>query len=75
MSGSSSSSAAYMPLDPTFLHSFSALQMEVSGVRGDYTGLRDDIHHILDRMDSIDAGITYFQGFMDRPEERERRRI
>jgi len=75
MGGFSSSSAAYMPLDPTFLHSFSALQIEVSSIRGDYTGLRDDFHHLSDRMDSFDAGITYFRGFADRQEERGQRRI
>ena len=74
MGGSSSSSAAYMPLDLTFLHSFSALQMEVSGLRGDYTGLRDDLHHLSDRMDSINASITYFRGFVECQEEREQRR-
>ena len=49
--------------------------MEVSGLRGDYTGLRDGLHHLSDRMDSIDAGITYFRGFADPLEEREQRRI
>ena len=61
--------------DPTFLQSFSALQMEVSGIRGDYTCLRNDVHHLSDRMDSIAAGVTYFRGFVDGQEEREQRRI
>jgi len=52
--GRSSSSMAYMPLDPAFLQSFSALQMEVLGLQEGYTGMRDDLHSLSGHMNSID---------------------
>lgn len=73
--GGSSSSATYMPLDPAFLQSFSTLQVEVSGLREGFTGMRADIGRISGRMDSIEEGVSYFRGFVDRQEEREQRRI
>lgn len=73
--GGSPSSASYMPLDPAFLQSFSNLQMEVSGLRDGFTGMRADLGRLSGRMDSIEDGVSYFRGFVDRQEERERRRI
>jgi len=73
--GGSSSSAAYMPLDPTFLQSFSNLQMEVSGLREGFSGMRHDIQRISGRMDSIEEGVSHFRGYIDRQEQRELRRI
>lgn len=73
--GESSSSAAYMPLDPTFLQSFSSLQMEVSGLREGFSGMRHDIQRISGRMDSIEEGVSHFRGYIDRQEQRELRRI
>ena len=69
--GGSSSSAAYVPFDPTFLQSFSNLQVEVSGLREGFTGMRADLGHLSGRMDSIEEGVSYFRGFVDRQEERE----
>ena len=54
--GRSSCSADYMPLEPTFLQSFSNLQMEVSGLREGFSGMSSDIQHISGRMDSIEEG-------------------
>jgi len=73
--GGSSASAAYMPLDPTFLQSFSNLQVEVSGLREGFTGISADPRHLFGRMDSIEEGVSYFRGFIDRQEEREKQRI
>jgi len=73
--GGSSSWAAYMPLDPTFLQSFSNLQIEVSGLWEDFTGMRADLGRLSGHMDFIEEGVSYFRGFVDRQEERERRRI
>lgn len=73
--GSSSSVAAYMPLDPALLQSFSNLQMEISGLWGYYTGMRDDLHRLSGHMDFIEEGVSYFRNFVERQEERERRRI
>ena len=71
--GGSSSSATYMPLDPTFLQSFFNLQMEVSTLRKGFTGMRADLGHLSGRIDSIKEGVSYFRGFVDRKEEREHR--
>ena len=49
--------------------------MEVSGLRGHYAGMRDDLHRLSGRMDSIKEGVSYCRGFVDRLEEREQRRI
>jgi len=73
--GGSSSLAVYMSLDPTFLQSFSNLQMEVSGLQEGFTGMRADLGRLFRRMDSIKEGVSYFQGFVDRKEKREHRRI
>ena len=73
--GGSSSSAAYMSLDPTFLQSFSNLQVEVSGLREGFTYMRADLGRLFGRMDSIKEGVFYFRGFIDRQEEWEQRRI
>ena len=51
-----------MPFDPAFLPSFSALQLEVLGLREGYTGIRDDIHRLFGRMESIEEEVTYFRG-------------
>ena len=64
-----------MEVNPTFLQSFSALQMEVSGLQEGFTGMYDDLHHFSRCMDSIDEGVTYFWGFVDRQEEQEWRQI
>ena len=64
-----------MSLDPTFLQSFFALQMEVSGLREGFTGMCDDLYRLSGYVDSIDAGVTYFRGFVDGQEERQRQRI
>lgn len=64
--GGSSSSAAYMPLDPAFLQSFSTLQVEVFGLREGFTGMRDNIGRLSGRMDSIEEGVSYFRSFVDR---------
>ena len=66
----SSSSAVYMRLDPTFLQSLSALQMEVLSFQEGYTGMCDNLHHFSRWMEVIDAGVTYF---WDCQEKRERR--
>jgi len=64
-----------MPLDTTFLQSFSTLQMEVSGLREGFSGMRHDIQCISGRLDSIEEGVTHFRGYIDRQEQREMRRI
>ena len=73
--GGSSSSAAYMPLDPAFLQSFSNLQMEVMGLREGFSGIRHDIQCISGRMDSIEEGVSHFRGYINRQEQRELRRL
>ena len=73
--GGSSSLMAYMPLDPTFLRSFSNLQMEVLGLREGFIGMRVDLGRLSGRMDSIEEGVSYFRGFIDHQEEREHRQI
>ena len=64
-----------MPLDPAFLQSFSTLQVEVSGLREGFVGMRNNIGRLTGRMDSIEEGVSYFHGFVDRQEEREQRWI
>jgi len=66
--GGSSSSAAYMPLDPAFLQSFSNLQMEVTGLRKGFSGMRHDIQRISGSMDSIEEGVSHFRGYVNRQE-------
>ena len=73
--GRSSSSTAYMPLDPAFLQSLSILQLETSGFQEGYTSMCDDLHRLSRRMKFFKEGITYFRGFVDRQEEREWRQI
>jgi len=73
--GGSSSSAAYLSLDPSFLQSFSALQMEVMGLQEGFSGMHHDIQRISRRMDSIDESVSQFRGYSDRQEQRESRQI
>jgi len=73
--GGSSSSTAYMPLDPTFLQSYSNLQVEVSGLREDFTVIRADLGRLSGCMDSIEEGVSYFRGSIEHQEEREQWRI
>ena len=62
-------------LNPAFLQSFSNLQVEVFGLREGFTGMRADIGRLSGGMDSIEEGVSYFRGFVDRQEEREQRQI
>jgi len=64
-----------MPLDPTYLQSFPNLHMEVSRFREGFTGMRADLGRLYRRMYSIEEGVSYFRGFVDRQAEREHRRI
>ena len=64
-----------MPLDLTSLQSFSNLQVEVSGLHEGFTGMHADIGRLSGRMESIEEGVSYFRGFVDRQEEWEQRQI
>ena len=70
-----SSSLTHMVFDPAFLQSFSSLQLEVAGIREGCIGMCNDIYCLPRRMESIEEGLTYFWGFVDRQEEQELRRI
>ena len=54
------SSSTHMLFNFAFLHSFSALQLEVFGIQEECIGMHDDIHHLYGRMKSIEEGVTYF---------------
>jgi len=69
-----SSSTPQMPYDATFLQSFVNVQMDVAGLRG-YTAMQSNFHRMAGRMDSIEEGVPYFHGCVDRQEAREERRI
>jgi len=37
--------------------------------------MRSDLHRMAGRMDSIEEGVSYFRGYVDRKEAREERRL
>jgi len=49
--------------------------MEVTGIREGYTEVRQDIHRMSKYVESIDDGVAYFRGYVERQEEREMRWI
>ena len=55
----------------TFLQSFAILQVDVASLREGYTEMQSDFHRLAGRMDSIEEGVSYFRGYVDRQEARE----
>jgi len=70
-----SCSTGQTPYGATFLQSFATLQLDVAGLREGYTAMQSDLHHMARRMDSIEEGVSYFRGYVDRQEAREQRRM
>jgi len=66
-----SSSTPHIPYDATFLQSFANLQMDVAELQEGYTTMQLDFHCMGRRMDSIEEGVSYFCGYVDRQEARE----
>jgi len=70
-----SSFTAQPPYDATFLQSFATLQLDVASLREGYTAMQSDLHRMAGRMDSIEEGVSYFRGYVDRQEAREEQRM
>ena len=55
-----------MPFDATFVQSFVSLQVDVVSLCEGYTEMQFDLHHMVGGMDSIEEGVSYFRGLVDR---------
>ena len=64
-----------MPFNSTFLQSCFNLKVEVAGLCEGFHEVHHYMHRMVGHMDSIEEGVTYFWGFVDRQEAREERRI
>jgi len=64
-----------MPFDSTFLESFSNLKEEVGSLCKGFNELLHDTYHMAGHMDSNKEGVTYFWGFANRYDAREKRRM
>ena len=66
-----------MPLDATFLQSFVSLQMDVTDLREGCSAstMQSDLHCMGGIMDSIEDGVLYFCGYVDRQKAREEGRM